>query len=46
MESNELSFNEGDRITHIEKPSEDWWSGRGKDGSEGLFPAAYVEVQQ
>lgn len=45
-EENELSFREGDRIVSIEEASEDWWSGQGPDGAQGLFPAAYVEVQQ
>jgi hypothetical protein len=33
-----LSFKEGDRITEIEAPSEDWWQGKDKDGNVGLFP--------
>lgn len=43
-EDNEISFVEGDRITHIEPASEDWWSGQDKQGHVGLFPANYVEV--
>lgn len=39
-ESNELSFKEGDRIHSIEEASEDWWSGQGPDGTEGLFPGS------
>ncbi|CDO74750.1 hypothetical protein BN946_scf184411.g7 [Trametes cinnabarina] len=44
-EDNEISFKEGDRITHIEAVSEDWWQGTDKDGNVGLFPANYVELQ-
>ncbi|KAI0351297.1 SH3-domain-containing protein [Trametes cingulata] len=49
-EDNEISFKEGDRITHIEAASEDWWQGTDKDGNVGLFPdssgtANYVELQ-
>lgn len=36
-EDNELSFREGDRITHIDKVDPDWWQGRA-NGMEGLFP--------
>lgn len=44
-EDNEISFNEGDHITHIEFVSEDWWQGsNGK--TVGLFPANYVELKQ
>ncbi|KAL7415768.1 hypothetical protein BDY24DRAFT_269726 [Mrakia frigida] len=45
-ESNELSFKDGDRIHSIEEASEDWWSGVAPDGSTGLFPSNYVEVQK
>lgn len=45
-EDNELSFREGERITAIEEASDDWWSGTGETGEEGLFPSNYVEVQQ
>ncbi|CEH13588.1 Drebrins and related actin binding proteins [Ceraceosorus bombacis] len=43
-EENEISFREGDTITSIQQPDEGWWSGVAPDGSEGLFPATYVEV--
>jgi hypothetical protein len=39
-EDNELSFREGDRIIEIEAVSDDWWSGRDRHGSVGLFPGA------
>ncbi|CDZ97972.1 Drebrins and related actin binding proteins [Phaffia rhodozyma] len=45
-EENEITFKEGDRITHIDAVSDDWWSGTAPDGTEGLFPSNYVEVQQ
>ncbi|KAI7899309.1 uncharacterized protein BX663DRAFT_522154 [Cokeromyces recurvatus] len=46
-EDNEISFVEGDVITHIEFVSDDWWQGLAADGkSVGLFPANYVELQQ
>ncbi|OCB86325.1 hypothetical protein A7U60_g6639 [Sanghuangporus baumii] len=45
-EENEISFREGDRITHIEAASEDWWQGRDAHDNVGLFPANYVEVQE
>lgn len=41
----ELSFNEGDVITDIDFPDEDWWIGR-INGQQGLFPANYVQLNQ
>jgi hypothetical protein len=37
-EENELTFAEGERITHIEAASDDWWTGRNTRGEVGLFP--------
>ena len=37
-EDNEISFNEGDKITEIEPASEDWWQGMNPQGNVGLFP--------
>ena len=37
-EDNEISFNEGDKITEIEPASEDWWQGMNPHGNIGLFP--------
>ena len=37
-EDNEISFNEGDKITEIEPASEDWWQGTNPHGNVGLFP--------
>ncbi|TNY23430.1 SH3 domain-containing protein [Rhodotorula diobovata] len=43
-EEGELSFTEGQRITHVDKVDEGWWSGRNAEtGAEGLFPSNYVE---
>ena len=44
-EDNELSFPEGARITNIEFPDEDWWSGE-YNHVQGLFPASYVQLEQ
>ncbi|EXX51931.1 uncharacterized protein OCT59_023023 [Rhizophagus irregularis] len=44
-EENEISFSDGDIITDIEFVSEDWWRGKAPDGTVGLFPANYVELQ-
>lgn len=41
----ELSFAEGDIITDLEFPDEDWWFGH-FNGASGLFPANYVELNQ
>ncbi|KAI9503801.1 hypothetical protein BX070DRAFT_224544 [Coemansia spiralis] len=43
-EEGELSFREGERITHIEFPSDEWWEGVNERGEYGLFPANYVEI--
>lgn len=38
------AFTEGQRITHVDKVDEGWWSGRNAEtGAEGLFPSNYVE---
>ncbi|KAJ2156766.1 actin binding protein [Coemansia sp. RSA 552] len=40
----EISFKEGQRVTHIEFLSEDWWEGSiGPD--RGLFPANHVDLE-
>ncbi|MCJ1246266.1 hypothetical protein MMC30_003472 [Trapelia coarctata] len=44
-EDNELSFPEGGKITGIEFPDEDWWSGE-YEGRAGLFPANYVQLDE
>ncbi|PSR77673.1 hypothetical protein BD289DRAFT_445114 [Coniella lustricola] len=42
-EDNELGFAEGDKITDLEFPDEDWWFGH-HGGKSGLFPANYVQL--
>ncbi|ROW16257.1 hypothetical protein VPNG_01816 [Cytospora leucostoma] len=42
-EDNELSFGEGDKITNLEFPDDDWWFGH-FNGDSGLFPANYVQL--
>ncbi|KAL1868739.1 actin binding protein [Diaporthe australafricana] len=42
-EDNELSFAEGDKITNLEFPDDDWWFGH-RGAKSGLFPANYVEL--
>lgn len=44
-EDNELTFPENARITGIEFPDDDWWSGE-YAGKQGLFPANYVQLEQ
>ncbi|XP_015283873.1 PREDICTED: hematopoietic lineage cell-specific protein-like [Gekko japonicus] len=39
----EISFDPGDTITHIEQVDEGWWRGR-CHGAVGLFPANYVDL--
>lgn len=41
----ELTFNEGDVITDIDFPDEDWWIGH-FNGQQGLFPANYVQLNE
>ncbi|PPJ49573.1 hypothetical protein CBER1_01937 [Cercospora berteroae] len=42
-EENELSFPDGAKITNVEFPDENWWSGE-YNGRAGLFPANYVKL--
>lgn len=44
-EGNELSFPENAKITGVEFPDEDWWSGE-YGGRQGLFPANYVQLDE
>ncbi|KAI5369424.1 Putative SH3 domain, actin-depolymerizing factor domain, ADF-H/Gelsolin-like domain superfamily [Septoria linicola] len=44
-EENELSFPDGAKITNVEFPDENWWSGE-YNGKAGLFPANYVQLDQ
>ncbi|KAJ2742265.1 actin binding protein [Coemansia sp. BCRC 34301] len=43
-EEGELSFKDGEIITHIEFASADWWEGVNTKGECGLFPANYVAL--
>lgn len=43
-EDGELYFKRGDRIQVLDKNDENWWKGKNlESGSEGLFPATYVQ---
>ncbi|CAG7851740.1 SubName: Full=Uncharacterized protein {ECO:0000313/EMBL:CCA71661.1} [Serendipita indica DSM 11827] len=43
--SRELVLKKGDLIRVLKKPRQHWWKGRlQRDGTEGLFPANYVEA--
>lgn len=46
-EDNEIGFAEGDLIVDIEFTDEEWWTGKhSKTGEVGLFPAAYVSLNE
>ncbi|KAJ2720817.1 actin binding protein [Coemansia sp. Benny D115] len=45
-EDGELTFAEGEKITHIDFPSSEWWEGVNQKGEYGLFPANYVELDK
>ncbi len=40
----EISFDPEDIITHIDQIDQGWWTGTAPDGSNGMFPANYVEM--
>ena len=42
----EITFDPGDLITDLEQIDSGWWQGRGPDGSFGMFPANYVELNE
>jgi len=44
-EDDEVTFDPGEIITHIEMIDEGWWKGTCR-GRTGIFPANYVELQQ
>ncbi|KAJ3038122.1 hypothetical protein HK097_003278, partial [Rhizophlyctis rosea] len=44
-EANEVSLQEGERITNIVQIDEGWWQGTNSRGETGLFPANYVELE-
>lgn len=45
-EDNEISLVEGQTITNIQQLDEGWWSGVTPDGKEGLFPCAYIQLNE
>ena len=36
-DDNEITFDPGDVITHIQKIDDGWWQGVAPDGKEGFF---------
>ncbi|XP_072443144.1 crk-like protein [Chiloscyllium punctatum] len=40
----DLPFKKGELLVIVEKPEEQWWSARNKDGRLGMIPVPYVEV--
>jgi len=44
-EDNEISFKVGETIREIEQIDENWWRGWNAADQNGLFPAAYVQLQ-
>lgn len=43
--ADEISFGVAEIITDIDEIDEGWWMGTAPDGSRGLFPANYVEIE-
>ena len=43
-QADDLSFDEDDIITVLQKDESGWWTGRNDQGQEGDFPFNYVEV--
>ena len=42
----ELAFSQGERIRVLDDSDAQWWRGALADGTEGIFPANYVEREQ
>uniref|UniRef100_A0A667H7J7 CRK like proto-onco, adaptor protein n=1 Tax=Lynx canadensis TaxID=61383 RepID=A0A667H7J7_LYNCA len=42
-DAEDLPFKKGEILVIIEKPEEQWWSARNKDGRIGMIPVPYVE---
>ena len=38
-----MPFKKGEILVIVEKPEEQWWSARNKDGRVGMIPVPYVE---
>ncbi|XP_046365120.2 drebrin-like protein B isoform X2 [Haliotis rufescens] len=45
-DDSEITFDPDDIITNIEQIDDGWWTGTAPDGSNGMFPANYVEIQK
>ena len=43
-DDSEISFDQADIITDVERVDDDWWIGTAQDGHRGFFPANYVET--
>lgn len=43
-DASEITFDPDDIITNIEQIDPGWWTGVTPDGSQGMFPANYVEL--
>lgn len=44
-DTDELTFDEGEKITNVEKPDEGWWLGVCR-GRKGIFPASYITLSE
>lgn len=42
-DAEDLPFKKGEILVIVEKPEEQWWSARNKDGQVGMIPVPYVE---
>ncbi|XP_042300032.1 crk-like protein [Sceloporus undulatus] len=42
-DAEDLPFKKGEILAIVEKPEEQWWSARNKDGRVGMIPVPYVE---
>nr|XP_033812400.1 crk-like protein [Geotrypetes seraphini] len=42
-DAEDLAFKKGEILVIVEKPEEQWWSARNKDGRVGMIPVPYVE---
>lgn len=42
-DAEDLPFKKGEILVIVEKPEEQWWSARNKDGRAGMIPVPYVE---
>ncbi|OBA24573.1 Pin3 Sh3 domain, partial [Hanseniaspora valbyensis NRRL Y-1626] len=43
QQSGDLALKSGDKITIVERLSQDWFKGRDSNNNEGVFPANYVK---